>query len=57
MTKLINKTDEVFSYFAKTLDDRDCYTELEKFGTDIFISQKPFFEAEQIGRASCRERV
>ena len=44
MTKLINKTDEVFSYFAKTLDDRDCYTELEKFGTDIFISQKPFFE-------------
>ena len=49
MTKLINKKDEVFSYFAKTLDDRDCYTELEKFGTDIFISQKPFFEAEQHG--------
>lgn len=49
MTKLINKTDEVFSYFAKTLDDRDCYTELEKFGTDIFINQKPFFEAEQHG--------
>ena len=44
MTKLINKKDEVFSYFAKTLNDRDCYTELEKFGTDIFISQKPFFE-------------
>ena len=49
MTKLINKKDEVFSYFAKTLNDRNCYTELEKFGTDIFISQKPFFEAEQHG--------
>ena len=49
MTKLINKKDEVFSYFAKTLNDRDCYTELEKFGTDIFISQKPFFKAEQHG--------
>lgn len=44
MTKLINKTDEVFSYFAKTLDDRDCFAEMEAFGTDIFISQKPFFE-------------
>ena len=44
MTKLINKTDEVFSYFAKTLDDRDCFTEMQTFGTDIFISQKPFFE-------------
>lgn len=49
MTKLINKTDEVFSYFAKTLDDRDCFTEMQAFGTDIFISQKPFFEAEQHG--------
>ena len=49
MTKLINKKDEVFSYFAKTLNDRDCYTEIEKFGTDIFVSQKPFFEAEQHG--------
>ena len=44
MTKLINKKDEVFSYFAKTLDDRDCFTEMQTFGTDIFISQKPFFE-------------
>ena len=49
MTKLINKTDEVFSYFAKTLNDRDCFTEMKAFGTDIFISQKPFFEAEQHG--------
>ena len=49
MTKLINKTDEVFSYFAKTLDDRDCFTEMQTFGTDIFVSQKPFFEAEQHG--------
>ena len=49
MTKLINKTDEVFSYFAKTLDDRDCFAEMQAFGTDIFISQKPFFEAEQHG--------
>ena len=47
MTKLINKKDEVFSYFAKTLNDRDCFTEMQAFGTDIFISQKPFFEAEQ----------
>ena len=44
MTKLINKTDEVFSYFSKTLDDRDCFDEMQTFGTDIFISQKPFFE-------------
>src|SRR5699024_4679002 len=25
-------------------DDRDCFTEMQTFGTDIFISQKPFFE-------------
>ena len=49
MTKLINKKDEVFSYFAKTLNDRDCFAEMQAFGTDIFISQKPFFEAEQHG--------
>lgn len=44
MAKLINKTDEVFTYFTKTLNDRDCFTEMQTFGTDIFISQKPFFE-------------
>ena len=52
MTKLINKTDEVFSYFAKTLDDRDCFTEMQTFGTDIFISQKPFFEIGDHGYIS-----
>ena len=49
MTKLLKSTDKVEKYLNKHFSDRDGIEQNEVGATDIFVSQKPFFESDEYG--------
>lgn len=49
MTKLLKSTDKVEKYLNKHFSDRNGIEQNEVGATDIFVSQKPFFESDEHG--------
>ena len=49
MTKLLKSTDKVEKYLNKHFSDRNGIEQNEVGATDIFVSQKPFFESDEYG--------